>query len=169
MSVVSLQAFSSLPQEYQQLALSAKQVAQHSYCPYSLYNVGAALLHEDGSVTTGTNWETCTHQSTCAERCAIVSANAKGYRTAKAIAVYGYSSIEGTTPPDVFVTPCGLCRQMINEVGQLSGRVVDVVMCTTDLKKGVVVPLTTLLPDNFGPSDIGVDVKKWKVAKKSKL
>eukprot|EP00760_Papus_ankaliazontas_P012580 PhM_4_TR15412/c0_g1_i1/m.18547/K01489/cdd, CDA; cytidine deaminase len=162
-NVVQLKPISELPANYADLLKQAHDVARNSYCPYSNFRVGAALLHPDGEVTLGTNWENCTYQGTCAERTAIVSANVKGRRKATAIAVHAYSIGDHVppSPPDFFVTPCGLCRQMLNEVAQLSGGNLDIVMANTDLSQAAVVPIGALLPNSFGPADIGVDIVRW--------
>ena len=157
------------------LASSAVSAQRNSYCPYSNFFVGAAMLHKDGSVTTGCNWENSILQSTCAERTAIVSANNAGKRQCVAIAVFGSPEL-ATAPTDeelasaVLETgekeetpaaPCGLCRQMLTEVAQLSGADMEVVMVGPSRIRCKVMMLSDLLPFSFGPSDLNVDLKKW--------
>jgi cytidine deaminase len=118
-------------------------------------------------VTPGCNWENCTYQSTCAERCAIVAANAKGQRQSTAVAIVGYSGKAGVAPAaDQLCAPCGLCRQMLNEVNQLTGKApMDIILVAGDKKRAAVVPLSTLLPESFGPADFGLDITAWSVVK----
>ncbi|MEG1577672.1 MAG: cytidine deaminase, partial [Oscillospiraceae bacterium] len=60
---------------------AAFAMLQFSYCPYSHFPVGAAILCADGSVFTGCNVENAAYGSTlCAERTAIVKAVSEGHR-----------------------------------------------------------------------------------------
>lgn len=86
---------------------SAGNALKHSYCPYSGFQVGAALLTADGKIFTGINVENAAYgASVCAERTAFVSAVASGHTEFIALTVV---SSEGA------VTPCGICRQFIAE------------------------------------------------------
>jgi cytidine deaminase len=161
-----LVALGRLPLEMQNVALAAVAAHRNSYAPYTNFQVGAALLHEDGTITSGCNYENCTLQACCAERCAIVRANAEGRRCANAIAVYGrgYTEAALTNPPpsDTLCTPCGLCRQLLAEVADLSQNFEDfIVICVAfDTTRAKLVRLADFLPGKFGPSDIGMDVAK---------
>ncbi len=95
---------------YDRLMEMAIEARKMSYCPYSGYAVGAALLCEDGSVYTGCNIENAAYTPTnCAERTAFFKAVSEGKRDFKAIAVAGGSS-ELTE-----CYPCGVCRQVMAE------------------------------------------------------
>ena len=60
----------------------AAKVMNTAYNPYSNFYVGAALLSQDGQLITGSNVENAAYGSTiCAERAAILRANAMGIRT----------------------------------------------------------------------------------------
>jgi homotetrameric cytidine deaminase len=77
-----------------------------AYAPYSRYEVGAAVLVDDGQIFSGCNVENASYGlSICAERVAIFNAIAAGMRNLKAIAV---ATKDGGTP-------CGACRQVISE------------------------------------------------------
>jgi cytidine deaminase len=87
----------------------AEQASERSYSPYSHFPVGAALLMEDGTVISGTNVENRSFGVTnCAERTALFTAVAAGYRTFTAIAI-------ATPSSDYPVGPCGACRQALSE------------------------------------------------------
>ncbi len=158
-----------LSADYQKISRTAYEVALNSYCPYSGFGVGAAILHPDGTITVGTNWENCVFQSVCAERSAIVAANAKGQRQAKAVAVWGgpLKSRHGGPglPGNNLCTPCGVCRQMMNEVASLSGADLDIVLVSYDGLSTKVVKLSSLLPLDFGPKDVGVKLGEWSTVK----
>ncbi|EAN76397.1 cytidine deaminase, putative [Trypanosoma brucei brucei TREU927] len=157
-----LKLLSQLPEGLQQAGRTAVSAHQRSYCPYSNFAVGAALLHDDGKVTSGCNYETCVYKGTCAEACAIVKANMDGYRTAQAVAIYGRSVLPtaAAAAADATVPPCGFCRQLLAEVADLSGNMNDflVVLVTFDQEHARLFRLSELLPQPFGPSSIGMDV-----------
>ena len=84
-----------------ELALEARHF---SYCPYSGFAVGAALLCEDGTVYTGCNIENAAFTPTsCAERTAFFKAVSEGKRSFLAIAVVGGPS---EREPEDFCAPC---------------------------------------------------------------
>ena len=96
-----------------QLAAEALRMREYSYTPYSNFNVGAALLAEDGRVFTGCNIENSSFTPTvCAERTAIFKAVSEGCRGFSAIAIAGGPA--GAEPAD-YCPPCGVCRQVMTE------------------------------------------------------
>lgn len=130
----------------EQLIASAREAAQQSYSPYSNFAVGAALRFADGSVVTGTNIENASYGlALCAETVAVSKAMADGVRGGLlAVAVTG----PGTEP----ITPCGRCRQVLNELAQLGGTDPEI-MCVgpEEVKR---VKLSVLLPEAFGPASL---------------
>jgi cytidine deaminase len=158
-----LKAITALSPVYQAAAALAVKVSANSYSPYSEFCVGAVFVHPDDSLTAGCNFENCTFQATCAERCAMVAANANGKRAAVAVAVYGASSKPGVVmPADAVCPPCGLCRQHLNEVAELSGADLDLILVAGDRKRARVCKLSELLPLPFGPASFGVDLTRYK-------
>ena len=94
--------------DWQPLIDAARRAHGHAYAPYSHYEVGAAILMEDGSIHAAANVENCIPAlSTCAERNAMAAAASAGLRRPQAVAVVTRSS-----PP---ARPCGLCRQTLTE------------------------------------------------------
>ena len=94
--------------DWQPLIDAALWAHAHAYAPYSRYEVGAAILMEDGSIHAAANVENgIPALSTCAERNAMAAAASAGLRRPQAVAVVTRSS-----PP---ARPCGLCRQTLTE------------------------------------------------------
>ena len=61
-----------MKKELKNLMIIAMEARKYSYCPYSNYSVGAALLCKDGRVITGSNIENASYGATnCAERTAF--------------------------------------------------------------------------------------------------
>lgn len=74
----------------EQLIEAAIHARQNSYSPYSNYQVGAALLTEDGSIYTGCNIENAAYSPTnCAERTAFFKAVSDGKQQFSAISIIG--------------------------------------------------------------------------------
>jgi len=100
---------------WESLMTAATEVRDRSYSPYSKFPVGAALLDVDGVIHVGTNVENLSFGLTlCAERAALVSAVAGGARRFTAVAIIA----DSRTP----VTPCGACRQVLVEFGDIAVR-----------------------------------------------
>lgn len=95
------------------LMRAAIEARQRSYSPYSHFQVGAALLTEEGKIFTGCNIENASYSVTnCAERTAFFKAVSEGYRKFKKIAIVGgpeNAAILESCPP------CGVCRQVMME------------------------------------------------------
>ncbi len=128
-----------------QLLDAAKQAAEHAYAPYSQFPVGAAVLTSDGAIVTGCNVENASYPlGNCAERVAIGTAVAAGAREIRAVAVFA--------PRLETVTPCGGCRQVINEF-KPAGEELWMIFHTSDGPQ--IVPFSDLLPRAFGPRDVG--------------
>lgn len=86
----------------------ALKARENAYAPFSGFQVGAALLTEDGQVYTGVNIENSSYGATiCAERTAFVKAISEGHRKFKALAV--------TAGDEQEALPCGICRQFMYE------------------------------------------------------
>lgn len=127
----------------EELMIAARAATANAYVPYSSFPVGAAALCANGEVVTGCNVENASYGLTCcAERTACFTAAALGHREIIAIAV------TATRVPTV--TPCGACRQVLNEFKPRSGDM----MVILDGEKLSFIPLAELLPKAFGPHDL---------------
>jgi len=152
--------YEKLSEIQKKLLDEAEKVMPNSYNPYSNFFVGAALLTQDDKIITGTNVENAAYGNCiCAERAAILRANAMGYRRFKAIAVIA-KGLDFDTKE--VTTPCGSCRQMLYEASQISGKDLEVIMSTTKKDKIIISSISELLPLAFGPTDLGIDIKKYR-------
>ncbi|MGM9647743.1 MAG: cytidine deaminase [Eubacteriales bacterium] len=125
-------------------ALSARE---KSYCPYSGFSVGAALLCNDGTIYTGANIESASFTPTvCAERVAMFTAVHAGQRHFTALAVVGGKSGQAVT---AYCAPCGVCRQVLSEFCAP-----DFPVILFDGNTPKVIYLSTLLPASFGKADL---------------
>ena len=143
----------------QSLLSEAVRVMNTAYNPYSNFYVGAALLSQDRRIIAGSNVENAAYGSTiCAERAAILRANAFGIRTFSKVAIIAKG--EGFDTKEV-TAPCGSCRQMLFESAQISERNIEVIRSTTKKDKIIVATIEELLPLGFGPKDLGINIKKY--------
>lgn len=131
-----------------ELIHAALEARKNAYTPYSRYQVGAALLTEDGEIITGCNIENASYGATCcAERTAVFKAVSEGKRRFRCIAIAG--GLEGEEPVD-YAYPCGICRQVLNEFSNKDFTVI-VAKSVTDYREH---SLQELLPHGFGGESI---------------
>lgn len=127
---------------YDILRDKAIEAKKNAHAPYSNFHVGAALLTEDDKIYSGCNVESSSYSLTlCAERTAIFKAMSEGVRKFKAIAVAGDT--------DVFISPCGACRQVISD---LCGDI-DIIMINKN-GKSKTMKASELLPLAFSDKDL---------------
>lgn len=126
------------------LISKAYEARKNSYAPYSDYQVGAALLCEDGNIYTGCNVENASYGATnCAERTAVFKAVSEGKRRFKAIAIAG-----GLGDNMGMAYPCGVCRQVLREFSEPSEMIIVVAGKDFGYRE---FSLEELLPESFGP------------------
>jgi cytidine deaminase len=123
--------------KFRKLIAAAIAAQRNAHAPYSKFRVGAALLTKSGKVYTGVNVENASYGLTnCAERVALGKAVSEGHRKFQAIAV---------TAPSAALGPCGACRQVLAEFGEM------VVICadSRNPRRVRVHLLSELLPHAF--------------------
>ncbi len=95
----------------------ARSACEHSYSPYSLYRVGAAVRMKDGRTFSGTNIENSSYGATvCAERVALWKAVSEtrpaSFSADDRPRVEEIVVVTDASPP---WPPCGMCRQVMAE------------------------------------------------------
>lgn len=127
--------------KYDFLIKEALEAQKSSYAPYSHFNVGAALLTNDGKVYKGCNVENSSYGATiCAERVAFGNAISDGKRSFSAIAIVGGKDLSHCE----MAIPCGMCLQVISEHCSDD---FEIVLCKGEEIK--VYKLHELLPNRF--------------------
>ncbi|MFB5662101.1 cytidine deaminase [Alteribacillus sp. HJP-4] len=95
----------------------AAEARLKAYVPYSNFQVGAAVLTEQGEIYTGSNIENASYGLTnCAERTAVFKAVSEGHKSIHTAAVTA-----DTAGP---VSPCGACRQVLSEFMAADGKII---------------------------------------------
>nr|WP_026952003.1 cytidine deaminase [Algoriphagus mannitolivorans] len=99
----------------QALLSRAQTISKNAYAPYSGFHVGAAVLLENGEVIQSSNQENVSFPTgVCAERLALGYAGAN--YPAHAPVMMAIVAQRGGEEEWAGVSPCGICRQTINEV-----------------------------------------------------
>lgn len=113
-SVIIFSDISELQNEDLLLMNKAIEARKKAYAPYSKFNVGAAILLENGEIVLGNNQENAAYPSgMCAERVAIWNAGSHypGVKIKK-LAITASSELSKVDKP---IGPCGACRQTLSE------------------------------------------------------
>lgn len=117
-----------LSDDMRRLVEKSREAVKGSYAPYSRFNVGAAVLLEDGTVVLGSNQENVAYPSgLCAERVAMFAANAN-YPEKAPVALAISAWTDGAWRKDP-ITPCGACRQVLSETEQRFGKNIRLLLC----------------------------------------
>ena len=157
---MQIMTYDSLSPIQQKLVDEAAKVMEEAYNPYSHFFVGAALLAKTGEIITGANVENAAYGSSiCAERSALLRANAMGIRQFKSLAIIVRGESFNVEEPSA---SCGSCRQMINEAAHLSEQNIEMILSNTQKTKIIVTSIEELLPMAFGPKDLNIDLTKYK-------
>jgi len=128
----------------QQAVSAAIKIMDMAYAPYSQFQVGAAIIDEQGNLHQGVNVENAAYPNgSCAETGAIAAMIAAGGKKIQFIAVAGRG--------EHLCTPCGACRQRIREFA-LPHAVIAI--CDPSGSKAEF-SLADILPHSFGPDNLG--------------
>ena len=114
------QSLNELEAKDKELAQAAVEATELAYAPYSKFNVGAAVLFEDGVIIKGSNQENAAYPSgLCAERTALFYASAS--RPDKAMTAIAIAAAQNGHLCETPATPCGACRQVMAQYQLKSG------------------------------------------------
>ena len=137
-----------LDQQTQHLFQKAREAAKNAYAKYSNFQVGAALLLEDGKIITGNNQENAVYPTgLCAERVAFFSAKSQNPESAIEKVVI----VDKRTADDYFIlaTPCGSCRQVMSEYEGNQQNKIKLYLCDQKGKIYESESIENLLPFKF--------------------
>ncbi len=109
------------------LAKAAIDATSRSYAPYSNFNVGAAIMYEDGEIIQGSNQENAAYPSgLCAERTALFYAGSR--RPDTPIISLAIAAAQNGKLCSIPATPCGACRQVMAQYQTKSGKPMSVLL-----------------------------------------
>ena len=122
-----------------------KALHKNSYSTYSNFPVSAVVVMNDGKEFSGVNVEDAsTRAGACAERVAIFSAIAAGYKKGD------FKEIHIMVSSGEVGMPCFVCRQMLIEFFDMDSKV----YCYSTKGEVVIHSLKDLCPYPFGKDDL---------------
>lgn len=126
--------------------------ALFAYTPVSEFNVGVVVCTASGDLFFGANGE-YSGGAACfslhGEQCAIANGLCSALETYKPVQVV-------FTTLSVNALPCGHCRQLLSEQQQVQGSPIEIRLVDSATLGVTVNPLDALLPEPFGPTDLGI-------------
>jgi len=146
--VLIADSFEELSPKEKELCEQAILAKENAYAPYSNFQVGSALLLEDGTIITGSNQENAVYPSgLCAERVAIFTAGNQAPKLAiKAIAVATCAEEKENEFP---AFPCGSCRQVLQEQEKRHNSNIKILVISHHNKVYVIDSVKDILPFSF--------------------
>ena len=145
---------SDLPKADAELLMAARAVTKDAYAPYSHFRVGAVAKLANGQLVSGTNQENASFPvGICAER-TLLSAAASLY-PGVAIDTLAISYNNENGPSDQPISPCGICRQSLQESEQRGGRPIRLILGGQQGKVFIIPRASFLLPLAFTADELG--------------
>jgi cytidine deaminase len=103
-----------LPEEQGQLLNKAREITAQAYAPYSNFQVGAVAKLANGEVVAGSNQENASFPvGLCAERVLLASVSSLFPKVPIETIAISYKS--DNVKSDHPISPCGICRQALQE------------------------------------------------------
>lgn len=138
----------------QELIKRAEEVLENAYAVYSQFQVGAALLLDNGEIVTGNNQENIAYPSSlCAERVALYYCKAHAPNAVvKRIAIMAKSK-KGELLE--VISPCGACRQVMSEYERIQSEPMEVILKGEGSSMMVFESVADLLPLSFNTKVLG--------------
>lgn len=141
-------SYTELLNDEKELLDATQQALQNAYNPYnSQIKVASAVRTASGDIVSGASYvNSSSPSSICSERAAIITANSLGKRELVAMAIIGFKE-GGVKDP---ITPCGSCRQVMQESVNISGQDLIVICSNSDKTRILKTYLSELLPFPYG-------------------
>jgi len=151
MKAAAVERFATIEEldpESKYLVHKAKDATLLSYAPYSKFNVGAALMLEDGTIVTGSNQENASYPlCMCAERVALY--NAATMHPNKKITKLAVVAHKKNHKELTSATSCGACAQVMLEFETRQKKTFEVIMLGPDDQWLKCSSVSALLPMGF--------------------
>jgi cytidine deaminase len=142
-----------LEQPDAQLLKKAQDVTANAYAPYSHFRVGAAARLVNGEILTGTNQENASFPAgICAERTLL--STAASLFPGVSIETLAISYFNENGPSDRPISPCGICRQSLQEFEQRTGHPIRLLLGGQSGKVYIIPQADLLLPLAFTAEEL---------------
>lgn len=111
------ESIDELPEEQKQLLKEAREITEQAYAPYSKFQVGAIAKLANGEKVKGSNQENASFPvGLCAERVLLASVSSIFPKVPIETIAISYKSEH--VKSDHPISPCGICRQSLQEYEQ---------------------------------------------------
>jgi cytidine deaminase len=135
------------------LLVRAQTVTANAYAPYSHFRVGAAAKLANGQIITGTNQENAAYPAgICAERVLLSIASSLYPNVSIDTLAVSYDNENGSS--DRPISPCGICRQSLQEFEQRTGKPSRLILGGQHGKIYIIDRATLLLPFAFTAEEL---------------
>ena len=136
-----------------ELLNKASLVTNDAYAPYSRFRVGAAARLDNGQVVTGTNQENASYPAgICAER--VLMSAAASLFPGVAIKTLAVSYFSENGPSYNPISPCGICRQSLQEFEQRTGKSIRLILGGQNGPVHIIQQASSLLPLAFTADEL---------------
>ncbi|MBL0191640.1 MAG: cytidine deaminase [Saprospiraceae bacterium] len=143
----------TLEAPYIKLVSAAKEASGDAYAPYSNFNVGAAVLLEDGTIVKGSNQENASFPLCICAEANVLSNYGSNFKeipiVALAVSVQGKEQIK-----DKPISPCGACRQIISEYQNRQQKEIHILLSSESGRTFEIQNIFNILPLSFGHQDL---------------
>jgi cytidine deaminase len=142
-----------LSEDDARLLQEARKATQNAYAPYSHFQVGAVAKMANGEMVTGSNQENASFPvGLCAERVLLAAASSLFPKLPiHSIAISYLSNNSGSDHP---ITPCGICRQSLQEYEMRVGHPIRLILGGMEGKVFVIDSASSLLPLGFTSDEL---------------
>lgn len=147
-SIFEILDIQDLSIEEQSLLQTAQEVSEKAYAPYSNFQVGAAVMLSNGTILKSSNQENVSFPAgVCAEHLVLSYAGANYPESApECLAIVARRKGEQSWAN---VSPCGICRQVINEVENRFKQKIKMIILREDGRVYSIPGIWALLPLKF--------------------
>ena len=135
------------------LLKEAQKATQLSYAPYSNFLVGACAVLNNGEFVVGSNQENASYPvGICAERVLLASLGQLFPNEPILSIAISYNNLNGKS--DKPLSPCGMCRQALQEYENRVNQPIRLILSGMDGKVFIIPQASMLLPLSFGGDDL---------------
>lgn len=147
------ESIDELNEEDAWLLQEAREVTQLAYAPYSHFQVGAVARMANGEIVAGSNQENASFPvGLCAERVVLASASSLYPKVPVDAIAISYQSAQGTS--DHPITPCGICRQALQEFQNRVARPIRLILGGMKGRVYIIPDASMLLPLGFTSEEL---------------
>jgi cytidine deaminase len=132
----------------------AREVTNQAYAPYSKFFVGAVAKLTNGEIVAGTNQENASFPvGICAER--VLLSSISSFYNGIPVEAMAISYQAEETKSDHPISPCGMCRQALQEFETRMKKPIRLILGGQDGKVFIVKSAGQLLPLAFTSEELG--------------